>query len=54
MSSAGDTWEPSVSARMSLIDQAESHPKLCPRSVIVKATLLAENSPGEPVIVVYP
>ncbi|HUH80247.1 MAG TPA: hypothetical protein VLZ06_02875 [Solirubrobacteraceae bacterium] len=46
--------EPVVSARMSLFDEAESHFELCPASVVVKATLIAENAPGEPVTVVYP
>ena len=48
------TLEPVVSAKMSLFEEAESHPELCPASVVVKATLLAENAPGEPVTVVYP
>jgi hypothetical protein len=48
------TLEPVVAAKMSLFDEANSHPELCPGSVIVKATMIAQNDPGEPVTVVSP
>jgi hypothetical protein len=48
------TLEPVVSAKMKLVAEAESHPELCPASVAVKATLIAEHEPGEPVTVVSP
>jgi len=48
------TLEPVVSAKMSLYPEAESHPELCPASVVVNAALIAENGPGEPVTVVSP